>query len=253
MTFPTDDSDRPAMPFNVVSLDAQMRDATETEPSVPRTPAAYIRSLGRLRSEQQWEAVRDLLHGLVMQRLPSVEIARVFGVSPDTIGRWKKRLFEDMRKEAVNMQPRDYICESLGSLREVRAEAWKGFHASASTKERCAYLQIVVQAENQWTRFGSNIGLYGERGMQPLSPSTYGREDGSPAAMGARLIQRMLQDLMSPKESATGDGASASETVVADQQPESYDALLVDVRPQPPAPPRTPSPVRVRERGPQLR
>lgn len=105
----------------------------------PRTPAEYIRSHGRLRSEDQWAVIRSLLAPMVIQRIPASEIARAFEVSVDTIGRWKKRLFDDMRREAVTMQPRDFIMESVESLREARAEAWKGYSTAQTAKERRAF------------------------------------------------------------------------------------------------------------------
>ncbi|WP_074733623.1 helix-turn-helix domain-containing protein [Ruegeria halocynthiae] len=82
-----------------------------------------VRQSGRLRSEQHWDIVRQLLHPMLMQNYSGQAIADAFGISVDTAYRWKRRLLDDLRKEAVSMQPRDFVMESVSSLRQVRAEA----------------------------------------------------------------------------------------------------------------------------------
>lgn len=67
-----------------------------------------------------------------------VDMAQIFNVSVDTIYRWCARLEEELRKDAVNIQPRDLFMESLNSIRTVRAEAWKGYYEATTARTRSA-------------------------------------------------------------------------------------------------------------------
>lgn len=194
------------------------------------SPAAYIRSFGRVRSEEHWEVIRSFFAPMVMQRIPAAEIAQTLDVSVETVGRWKKRLFADMRREAVTMQPRDFIMESIESLREARAEAWKGYYLSGTPRDRRAFLQSIIQIEGQLGKLGADIGLYGGRGDKPMSPATYGGADDDPTAVGAKRIRLFLEQFLS--DTATED--TAMDHTLPDnpeEAGESYDALLAELRP----------------------
>ena len=206
------------------------------------SPAAYIRSFGRVRSEEHWEVIRTFFAPMVMQLIPAAEIAQTLEVSVETVGRWKKRLFADMRREAVTMQPRDFIMESIESLREARAEAWKGYYLSGTPRDRRAFLQSITQIEGQLGKLGADNGLYGGRGDKPLSLATHGGTDDDPTAAGAKRIKFFLEQFLSgaaTKDVAMDQGFSGNpeETRV------SYDALLAEPRPrQPETEPPSPTP-----------
>jgi hypothetical protein len=198
-------------------------------PHIFPSPSEYIRSHGRLRSEDHWEVIRSLVFPMVMQRIPAAEIGAVFDVSADTIGRWKKRIFDDMRREAVTMQPRDFIMESLESLREARAEAWKGYTLATTVRDRRSFLQTITQIESQFGKMGADIGLFGGRGDKPMSPTTYGDATDDLHAQQASRIHRMLEALLitenAENESNDANFGGTFESVV-----ESYDTLLSIVR-----------------------
>ena len=205
-------------------------DQTPINAETAQSPAAIVRRSGRLRTEQQWEIVRQLLHPMLMQNYSGQAIADAFGISVDTAYRWKHRLLDDLRKEAVTMQPRDFIMESVSSLRQVRAEAWAGFHAATDQKDQRAYLNSVIQAEVQIGRMGERIGLYGGRGQNPLDANAYGEvRDGDQNEMTlVRELQFRLVELL-----------SGSETNIeccneAEQIP--YDDLLSELRAGPNCP-----------------
>ncbi|SDW17653.1 Homeodomain-like domain-containing protein [Ruegeria halocynthiae] len=187
------------------------------------SPAAMVRQSGRLRSEQQWEIVRQLLHPMLMQNYSGKAIADAFGISVDTAYRWKQRLLEDLRKEAVSMQPRDFVMESVSSLRQVRAEAWAGYHSATDRKEKRAYLNAVTQAESQFARMGERIGLYGRPGQNPLDANAYGEvRDGEQSDMMlVRELQIRLVELLSVSDNEV--------EVTEDAEPEPYDDLLLEI------------------------
>mgnify|MGYP003681954411 CR=1 FL=1 len=166
-----------------------------------------------------------------MQNQSGQTIADAFGVSIDTAYRWKRRLLEDLRKEAVTMQPRDFVMESVSSLRQVRAEAWSGFHGSTNEKGKRAYLSAVIQAEAQFARMGERVGLYGRPGQNALDADAYGemREGEQNDTMMVRGLQYRLVELL-----------SVSDTRIDchdDDRPEPYDDLLSELRTGPTTPP----------------
>lgn len=191
----------------------------------PPSPAEYIRRFGRVRSEEHWEVIRFLLTPLVLQRYPMVEIASLMGISVETAARWKNRLLSDLRQEAVTMQPRDFIMESLESLREARSEAWKGYSLATEPREKRAFLKCVVQAEALFGKFGADIGLYGARGDKPLSPAAYGEGNDDGGSVEAQRIQSMIVEFLG--------GAPSENHQSEDGKGEDYDTLLAEIRATP--------------------
>lgn len=161
---------------------------------------------------------------MLMQNYSGQAIADAFGISVDTAYRWKRRLLDDLRKEAVSMQPRDFVMESVSSLRQVRAEAWAGFHSVTDRKEKRAYLNAVTQAEAQFARMGERIGLYGRPGQNPLDANAYGEvRDGEQSDMMlVRELQIRLVELLSVSDSQAD--------VAEEAGPEPYDDLLSEIR-----------------------
>ncbi len=157
---------------------------------------------------------------MLMQNYSGKAIADAFCISVDTAYRWKQRLLEDLCKEAVSMQPRDFVMESVSSLRQVRAEAWAGYHSATDRKEKRAYLNTVTQAEAQFDRMGERIGLYGRPDQNPLDANAYGevREGEQSDMMLVRELQIRLVELLS----LSGEGRELSEEDVT----ESYDDLI---------------------------
>lgn len=212
------------------SNDFDNQSSVETQTDAPSdarsetTVAVHIRSHGRLRSEQQWEVVREVLHPLIMQRTPGVAIAEIFGVSVDTVYRWRKRLYRDLRQEAVTIQPRDFIMESISSLRKARAEAWKQYFAATTERDKRAYLQLVIQTENQYGKLGANIGLFGGRDDRPMEPNTYNENQDDPAAQSALFLRNMMVEVFTEPEDKRALSDNSNEQ-------EEFEDLLAELRP----------------------
>ncbi|WP_170456033.1 helix-turn-helix domain-containing protein [Ruegeria arenilitoris] len=205
-------------------------DQAQPDTEIVHSPATTVRQSGRLRSEQQWEIVRQLLHPMLMQNYSGKAIADAFGISVDTAYRWKQRLLDDLRKEAVSMQPRDFVMESVSSLRQVRAEAWAGYHSATDRKEKRAYLNTVTQAEAQFARMGERIGLYGRPGQNPMDANTYGEvPDGEQSdIMLVRELQIRLVELLSASDHSVEQRP--------DDATERYDDLLSEIKQPTPRP-----------------
>lgn len=179
------------------------------EEALSDEPATRLRQLGRLRSGYTWEYVRQSLHPLLLARVPLVEIAERFNVSAHTVYRWRDRLHEDMRREAVTMQPRDFIMESLTSLREVRAEAWQAYQTAETPKQRLTFLDLIVKAESSLLKLGHTIGLYGNRGDRPLHPATY-NEPLSPD-VGSEVLNELLRSFLASRPGIMREDGQAQE------------------------------------------
>jgi len=155
-------------------------------------PVRVRRRTARITTEEQWEAVRAELLPMYIERRTLAEIAEAFGVSVNTAGAWRSRLVEDLRNEASAMQPRDYVMESITSLRMVRAEAWRIVRESTDVKDRRAGLHLVAQVENQSAKLGAMIGLYGRAGDRPLQTA-----GGDEIDDDARLLRSMMIEFLS--------------------------------------------------------
>lgn len=159
---------------------------------------------------------------MVMQNLSGQAIADAFCISVDTAYRWRKLLLDDLRKEAVTMQPRDFIMESVSSLRRARAEAWSGFQSSENEKDKRAYLNLIVQTENQYAKIGERIGLYGGRDDRPMVAASYNELGDDEASRSAVRIQKMLLDAVIDED--------AEVCPSTDDTLESYHDLLAEIR-----------------------
>ena len=158
-------------------------------------PVRVRRRTARITTEEQWETVRAELLPMYIARRTLAEIAEAFGVSVNTAGAWRARLVEDLRNEAMAMQPRDYVMESITSLRMIRAEAWRIVHESTDAKDRRAGLHLVAQVENQSAKLGAMIGLYGRAGDRPLQSGGGGEIDND-----ARLLRAMMLEFLNGDE-----------------------------------------------------
>ena len=174
--------------------------AQETPP-----PVRVRRRTARITTEEQWEAVRAELLPMYIERRTLAEIAEAFGVSVNTAGAWRSRLVEDLRNEASSMQPRDYVMESITSLRMARAEAWRTVHESADIKDRRAGLHLVAQVENQSAKLGAMIGLYGRAGDRPLQTGGGGEIDDD-----ARLLRSMMIEFLEGNNAVPPEGTGGA-------------------------------------------
>lgn len=149
-------------------------------------------SAARIRTDEHWEVVRAQLMPMFIRRATLIEIAESFRVSVNTAGAWRARLVDDLRKEAGTMQPRDYIMESISSLRLARAEAWRAVLESDDPKDHRAGLHLVAAVENQSTKLGTMIGLFGRAGESPLQAAASDYIDDE-----ARQLRSIALELLS--------------------------------------------------------
>lgn len=259
----------PEQPPNVIRLDTLAREGRAPDITPPEDPAERLQQLGRVSSDAQWAYVREKLTPMLLQRMKRVDMALVFNISVDTIYRWCERLQEELRKEAVSIQPRDFIMESLTSLRVARGEAWSTYYSLTNPKEKARWLTHVLRVEDQWRHLGAAVGMFGGRDDRPLAAKTYGEDGGREPTSGLGLLQDLVKQFLGnpyrtgSKETDTELFGTAledpSETNQPSTSPISDDDFFADVGeydedgppdPEPTPPPARPLPpvIRVRSR-----
>ncbi|WP_146010300.1 hypothetical protein [Acidimangrovimonas sediminis] len=150
----------------------------------PRTQPRRHR--GRVRSEEQWESIKPVLHEMLMAGKPLGFIANVFDKDEQTIRRWRNRMYEDMREEEKTKEPRDYAMEVMGGLRAAAGEAWLTYRGADNTKAKVSALGLYLKAVDQQHQFNQSVGVYGQKGALPLHPAQSGEiEDRSIGALAA--------------------------------------------------------------------
>ena len=270
MTSSSDDHSElpPAQPRNVIRLDTLARAGRPDDAVPPEDLASRVRQLGRISGEAQWAYVRDKLEPMLLQRMKRVNMAEIFNVSVDTIYRWCARLQDEMRKEAVSIQPRDFIMESLTSLRVARGEAWATYYSLTNPKEKARWLTHVLRVEDQWRHLGAAVGMFGGQDDRPLSPKTYG--EGREERGGGNFLQKLAKQFLSnPYRTGTRETDLELDGTTPEAPPEpvlsapaelSYEELFAEMGeydgdglpdPEPPVPPAPQSPpnITVRRRA----
>lgn len=267
MTSSPQDPQNPTPPGNVVRLDTLAREGRALDAPLPEDPAARLRQFGRLRQPEQWAYVRETLQPMLLRRMKYVDIAQRFDVSVDTVYRWRDRLQAEMRQEAVNIQPRDFIMESIESVRAVRGEAWAGYYAASGQKEKDRMMSLVLRADEQLIRLGAAVGMFGGRDDKPLAAKTYGEDGGREPTSGLGLLQDLVKQFLGnpyrtgSKETDTellGTVPDEPQQVAQQASEDPYAGLFEDMgeydseclpEPDPPSPaPQLPPGITVRRR-----
>lgn len=169
-----------------------MTDTTTTDdPS--GAPRRQLPRRGRVRSEYQWESIKATLHEMLMARRPLAQIAYAFEVSEQTVRRWRTRMCDEMRDEAKSMEPRDYALEVMDGLLTSMGEAWLTYRGAETHKEKVAALGLHQKAVEQLHQFYQSVGAYGQRGAQPLHPTT----SSGGVDEGANMLAVMAKDFLS--------------------------------------------------------
>ncbi len=181
-----------------------MTDTTATEdPS--GAPRRRPPQRGRVRSEYQWDRIRGTLHEMLMARRPLGQIAEVFEVSEKTIRHWRDRMHDEMRPDYRRMQPHDYALEVMDGLRTAIGEAWMTYRGADTPKAKVAALHLYLKSLEQQHQFNQSVGVYGQRGAQPLHPAS----SGDTANDGANSLAAMAKEFLSAlRDERDGVGTS---------------------------------------------
>lgn len=153
---------RAALPPPVRLTDEQqselVRTASASEEFNPQTRLAQVRTRS---GTYEREYRLQLLHRLLMRRLPLDEIAANLGVSVPTVLRDRKELQERLRAVAKELDIEVMIGDSKGFYEEVQAMAMRA--ASSSTVPmpmRLAAMRTALASHNDMHRFFQASGVY---------------------------------------------------------------------------------------------
>lgn len=155
--------------LNAAVIDAVPRISEEREAELIRsnanneeyTPANRLAQVRTRSSEYEKEYRLELLHRLLMRKLPLDEIAAAMGVSVSTIVRYRTELRDRMRAATKDLDVETLIGNSKGFYEEVQAMAMRA--ASSSTNPmpmRLAAMRTALASHNDMHRFFQAAGVY---------------------------------------------------------------------------------------------
>ncbi len=132
------------------------------EPDSPDfNPRARLEQVGRRSSEYEREYRLDLLHRMLMRKLPLDEIATQLGISIRQLYNDRRELAERLRKEARLLDVDHIIGDSKGFYEEVQSLAMRAAsNGNLPMPMRLAAMRTALASHNDKHRFYQAAGVY---------------------------------------------------------------------------------------------
>lgn len=130
-------------------------------PSEEFNPQARLEQVRQRSSTYEKEYRLNLLHRLMMRRIPMDEIAAQLGVSIATVYRDRDELRAKLREEARGLDIDEIVGDSKGFYDEVGAMAMRAAsNSNAPLPMRLAAMRTGLAAKNDMHRFFQTAGVY---------------------------------------------------------------------------------------------
>lgn len=170
------------------------------EASEDYNPHNRLQQVARRSSEYEREYRMQLLHRLLLRRIPLDEIAQQLHVSVSQIMRDRKELLERLREEARALDIDLIVGNAKGFYEEIAAMAARAAsNSNTPIPMRLAAMRTSLAAENDKHRFFQAAGVY--------DVLRYKRAKGSGAGSDiARMMELTEQLLADDRESARQEG-----------------------------------------------
>lgn len=125
------------------------------------TPAGRLAQVGSRSSAYEREYRLDLLHRLMMRKIPVDEIAQQLGVSVSTVMRDRLELKKRLAQNAKELNIEEMIGYSSGLYGEITAMAMRqASNAQTPIPMRLAAMRTALAGENDKHRFFQAAGVY---------------------------------------------------------------------------------------------
>ena len=132
----------------------------QTEQDLDFTPQSRLREVGERGGGYDREYRLQLLHRLLMRRIPLDQIADQLGVSVQTVYRNRQDLYKRLRAAAKQLDIHDFIGDTLGFYNEVTAMALRGASSGkAPLNIRLAALRTALASKDHMVKFLSEAGV----------------------------------------------------------------------------------------------
>lgn len=133
------------------------------DPSAPGefSPSQRLQQVGRRSSMYEREYRLNLIHRMIMRKVPLDEVATALGISVSQVMRDRKELFERLRTESRALDIDLIVGDSKGMYEEVLGMAMRiASKDSTPVAMRLAAMRTGLAAENDKHRFLQAAGVY---------------------------------------------------------------------------------------------
>lgn len=125
------------------------------------TPENRMREVGQRDSKYQKEYRLQLLHRMLLRKVPLDKIAQELNLSVSQVRRDRATLYERLREEAKHLNIHELIGDSIGFYNEIMAMALRSASASKTpTNIKLAAMRTSLSARNDMHRFFQASGVY---------------------------------------------------------------------------------------------
>lgn len=122
--------------------------------------ALRARRIKQEQPEYLQDFILDSLQQLLLARTPMDTIARSFGVNVATIYRWKQKLNDRYRAEALNFDPMPFFGKSLKHYEALKNAGWQMYMTGDDSATKARGLEIARGAENDMHKMLHVAGFY---------------------------------------------------------------------------------------------
>lgn len=172
----------------------------------PNTPATRLAQAGRASGPYEREYRLQLLHRLLLRRIPIDQIADQLEVSVQTVSRDRQELYKRLRTEAKKLDIHSFIGDTMGFYNEITAMALRGASAGKTPLNiRLAALRTALASRDHMVRFLGEAGVLDALKFVP--EKNEGRGDLEKMVdMTNKLLQQDMEDAAGIKlpENETG-------------------------------------------------
>lgn len=126
-----------------------------------------IRDLRAVSHAAYMEFVLRILHAFLLAHRPMDEIARSFGVTINTVYRWRRELTKQIGQELRGKNPTDLIAGQLMHYERAKAYAWQQASITTDHTEKQRWVMIALRAEHQTTDLYARGGMYKDTVLTP--------------------------------------------------------------------------------------
>lgn len=156
------------LPSPSPSVEGQEESNTIPPTTEEFNPRARMDQVRRRSSQYAKEYIIDLLHRLLMRRIPMDEIAQQLGISISQAYRYRKELNKKLREDAKSLDIESLIGESMAFYGENAAMAMRAASASnLPVAIKLAAMRTALASRNDMHRFLMAAGVYDALRFRP--------------------------------------------------------------------------------------
>lgn len=146
-----------------------LNDTYDGPDDLPQTIADRARNVAIYSNKFTWDFIKTNLHKMFLSGLPADVIGQRFGVSVNTIYKWKTKMERGWSNAALEFDATAAVMESLDNLKVLRAEAWQRYTLASGPRAdviKGKWMDTIRSIEAEQHRILQAAGAYVD---EPLS------------------------------------------------------------------------------------